>query len=275
VPIVVDLSHGGGDHLSVESLFTAGALAAAGVSAALYVVRSVTLRGRGANWPLSRDAAFIGGCAVLAAGTALTLPAMPFTGHIAQHLLVGMIAPLLIVLGRPVTLLLRTLRVGGRRAWVVCVLHTRVVRLAVLPPVAALSSVGGMWALYRTPLFEAIHDRPWLHATVHVHMMITGTLFMAAICQLDPVRRRYGLTVRGATLVAAGAAHAVLAKSLYELPPPNAAITGSDLRMGAQLMYYGGDVVEICIAAVLALTWYAAGGRALAHERRRLRAAAQ
>jgi putative membrane protein len=34
-------------------------------------------------------------------------------------------------------------------------------------------------------------------------------------------------------------------------------------------MYYGGDLVEIGLAAVVALQWYAAGGRALARAQRR------
>ena len=264
-----DFAHGDTGHVSAESLLSAGAIIAAGVCAVGYVVRSSALRARGVHWPLSLDAAFVGGCVALAAGAAWSLPAMPFTGHMAQHLLVGMVAPFLIVVGRPVTLLLRTFRVGSLRTRVLRVLHSRAARLAVFPPVAAAASIVGIWALYRTPLFAATHDHPWLHAAVHVHLVVSGTLFTAAVCQLDPVRRRYGLTLRAATLIATGAAHAVLAKSLYAWPPPSAVIARFDLQLGAQLMYYGGDAVEIAIAVVLAVSWYAAGGRAFARQQRR------
>jgi putative membrane protein len=37
------------------------------------------------------------------------------------------------------------------------------------------------------------------------------------------------------------------------------------LRTGAEVMYYGGDVAEIALAVTIAVTWYAAGGRALRH----------
>ncbi len=42
---------------------------------------------------------------------------------------------------------------------------------------------------------------------------------------------------------------------------------GPDARMAP--MYYGGDVVEIALAVVVAATWYAASGRALAQAARR------
>jgi len=272
---LIDLAHEAVEHSSTNLMFSVVGVAAAGVCGAWYLVRASRLRRRGLRWPLSRDAAFLGGCGVLAAGAAVGAPETPFTGHMAQHVLVGMVAPLLMVLGRPVTLLLRTLPVGVRRTEVLRILHSRVARVVVNPPVAALLSVGGMWALYRTPVFEASHDSPWLHAVVHLHMFVAGTLFTAAVCQLDPVIRRYTVTLRAVTLVAASAAHAVLAKSLSAWAPPGTAVAGADLQMGAQLMYYVGDVVEIGTAIVLALSWYAAGGRALAHEQRRSRVAAE
>jgi putative membrane protein len=89
------------------------------------------------------------------------------------------------------------------------------------------------------------------------------------VCQLDPLRRRYSLPLRAATLVAAAAAHGVISKTLYVTPPPDTAYDIADLQAGAQLMYYSGDVVEIATAIVLAATWYAAGGRALDRARRR------
>jgi putative membrane protein len=72
-------------------------------------------------------------------------------------------------------------------------------------------------------------------------------------------------------LLAVGAAHGVLAKTLYALPPPGTDFTTADLHSGAQWMYYGGDVVEAALAVVLGLGWYTAGGRARARRTRRSR----
>lgn len=189
-----------------------------------------------------------------------SLPGGAFTAHMAQHLVVGMAAPLLFVLARPLTLALRALAPGSARRGLVALAHSRVVGWLVFPPLAALLDVGGLWLLYRSGLFAAMqHDR-WLHAVVHLHVLAAGLLFTFAVCQLDAVRRRWSLTVRGTTLLAAGAAHAVLAKSLYAAAPPGTTFPAADLHTGAQLMYYGGDLVEAGLAVVLAASWYRATG---------------
>jgi putative membrane protein len=77
------------------------------------------------------------------------------------------------------------------------------------------------------------------------------------------VRHRYGAGLRAAALVAAAAAHAVLAKTLYLAPPPGVALTETDARIAAEVMYYGGDVAELALAAVIAAQWYARRGREL------------
>ncbi|MFD6172420.1 cytochrome c oxidase assembly protein [Streptomyces coeruleorubidus] len=70
--------------------------------------------------------------------------------------------------------------------------------------------MGGLWLLYRTELFATMRHQSLLHGVVHAHMLAAGLAFTFAVCRLDPVRRRWSVAVRGATLLAAGAAHAVL-----------------------------------------------------------------
>ncbi|CAM5255709.1 cytochrome c oxidase assembly protein [Streptomyces griseomycini] len=233
-----------------------------------YGVAAARLRRRGDAWPRWRDASFTAGGAALAWAAAGPLPGGPFTAHMVQHLIVGMTAPLLLVLARPLTLLLRALPPGAARGGILALAHSRAAGLLLLPPLAALLDVGGLWLLYRTGLFAALRHEPWLHALVHTHVLAAGLLFTFAVCQLDPVHRRWGTAVRGVTLLAAGTAHAVLAKSLYATAPPGTAFTAADLRTGAQVMYYGGDLVEAALAVVLAGSWYAATGRALTRRHR-------
>ncbi|MEU0466925.1 cytochrome c oxidase assembly protein [Amycolatopsis sp. NPDC006131] len=187
-------------------------------------------------WPRWRTISFTAGA--LAVVVTLSFPAHTFTAHMAQHLVVGMAGPLLLVLGRPVTLASRAWR--GRRA-LVRVLRSWPVAVLVFPPVAAVLDVGGLWLLYRTPLIAQAHQ-PWVQA----HVFAAGLLFTAAICQVEPVRHRHGLVLRGATLVLAGAAHGILAKTLY----------ADGFHAGAQVLYYGGDAVEIALALVICLQWY-------------------
>lgn len=242
---------------------TAATLVAVG-----YATAAARLRGRGDAWPRGRDASFTAGSAALACAATGPLPGGPFTAHMVQHLIVGMTAPLLLVLARPLTLVLRALPPGAGRQGLLILAHCRGAGWLLCPPLAALLDVGGLWLLYRTGLFAASHHRPWLHALVHTHVLVAGLLFTLAVCQLDPVRRRWGPATRGAALLAAGAAHAVLARSLYAAGPEGTAFTAADLRTGAQVMYYGGDLVEAGLAVVLAGSWYAAAGRAQKRRRR-------
>ncbi|MGW5973428.1 cytochrome c oxidase assembly protein [Streptomyces sp. NPDC055186] len=153
--------------------------------------------------------------------------------------------------GRRRTGVLRALAPGPARRGLPAVAHSRAVGLLTFPPAAALLDLGGLWVLYRTPLFSLTQREPWLHTLVHAHVVAAGLLFTCTVCQSDPVRRRWGVAVRGPTLLAAGAAHAVLAKSLYASPPPGTAFTAADLHTGAQVMYYGGDLVEVALAVGL------------------------
>lgn len=232
--------------------------------AAAYLLTARRMRRRGDRWPVGRDLAWVLGWCLVAAVLVVdgVVPAVvgPFAGHLAGHLLLGMAAPLLLVLGRPVTLALRAVGPGAARALLVRVARSRPVAVLTFPPVAAAIDAGGLWMIYRTPLFGMTHHHPVAHVLVHLHVVAAGVLFSWAVCGLDPVRRRSGLVLRGGALVAAAAAHAVLAKTLYVAGPPGTTFDVADLERAAMLMYYGGDVVEIALAVVLARQWYRSGG---------------
>ncbi|MET8897458.1 cytochrome c oxidase assembly protein [Streptomyces albogriseolus] len=102
-----------------------------------------------------------------------------------------------------------------------------------------------MAVLYRTGQWAAAHRNPLLSDALELHRVLAVLLFAMAVCRLDPVRGRCGLPLRAVTLLTAGAAHAVLAKGLYAAGPPGTSFAADDLRAGAQLMYYGGDAVEV------------------------------
>ncbi|WP_250292189.1 cytochrome c oxidase assembly protein [Streptomyces atroolivaceus] len=252
-------------HGLFEPVIAVAALLAAGT----YARAAGRLRHRGDVWPRWRGVSFTAGSAAVAWAAAGPVPGGPFTAHMTQHLILGMTAPLLLVLARPLTLALRILSPGVARRGLLALAHSRPADWLTFPPLAALLDLGGLWLLYRTELFSAMQHRPLLHAVVHAHVMAAGLLFTFAVCRLDPVRRRWGLLLRGTTLLAAGAAHAVLAKSLYGAPPPGTAFRAADLHTGSQVMYYGGDLVEAALATVLAASWYQFTGRVQMQRRRR------
>ena len=231
------------------------------VAAIAYVAATVSEGRRGSPWPSHRTALWMLGLVVAAATLASPLAHTGFTGHMAAHLLVGMLAPLLLVTAAPITLALRTLHtVPARR--LSRLLKSTPARILIHPITAAVLNVGSLWVLYRTPLFEAVQVSPLLHAAVMVHFLLAGYLFTASIVSRDPSPHRASFPMRSAVLLLALAAHGALAKSLYAYPPPG--VAAADAHAGAQLMFYGGDAVDLVIIVLLCLRWYRATGRRLA-----------
>lgn len=230
------------------------------VLAALGYLYGVSRLGSG-GWPRHRTALWLAG--LLAAGAATLGPIAEaghhdFRAHMVGHLLLGMAAPLLLVRAAPVTLLLRALPVGSARrvSWV---LRSRGIRLLTEPVVAATLDLGGLWVLYRTDLFALTHDHELVHLAVHVHVLAAGCLFATAVIGIDPMPHRRSFTHRGVVLVLAAAAHAVLAKSIYADAPEG--VGAAAARTAGMIMYYGGDVIELAMVAVLWADWYRRRGR--------------
>lgn len=226
------------------------------VVAYLWLAAHATRAGAGRRWPAWRTLVF-------GVGTALTVWALAsplheaghgsFTAHMAQHLVVGMLGPFLMVLGAPVTLVLR----WGPRGWRPVVgrfLHTRFVRVVAHPLVALFLSVGSLPVLYGSGLYAASTGRPWLHALVHLHFFASGYLFAWVICGPDPAPRRPSVPRRLVVLGVAVAVHATVSQLMYAGVFP-AGVDPVDLRRGATLMYYGGDLIELALAVALVTQW--------------------
>lgn len=210
-------------------------MTAAAVAWALVAAAAVyTAAARRRPWPPHRTACWYAGLAAIAAASALL--GGDDTAHMTGHLLLGMVAPLLLVLAAPVTLALRALPVAAARRL------TRVLkRTAPLthPVVAGILDIGGLWLVYTTGL----HAEP----LVQLHVLAAGYLFTTSVVKVDPLPHRASPAVRAAALVAAAAAHGILAKHLWATDP--------DLRTGAMVMYYGGDAVEVALAVLLCREW--------------------
>lgn len=226
-----------------------------------YAVGVLAQRRRGRRWPWYRCAFWSAGVLLAATGFVGPFAAAShgeFVAHMWVHLLVGMAAPLFLVWGAPVTLALRSLHVVPARR-LSRLLRARPVRFVTTPFVAALFNVGGLWVLYTTPLYTAMQDNLLLHVVVMAHVLLAGFVFTAAIIPADPTPHRAGFLHRAIVAVLAFAAHGVLAKTLYAAPPSG--VAAADALIGSQVMFVGGDLVDIVIVTVLCAQWYRAAGR--------------
>ena len=239
--------------------------------AALYLVGVRRLVRRGDRWPLARTASALGSVVVFAAALLppVSTHADVFAVHVVGHLLLAMLAPLLLALSAPVTLVLRTVAVPARRR-VLAVLHSRAARVLSSAPIVLVLEIGGMYAFYLTPLFRLAHEYEWLYLLVHVHMVSAGWLFSTVVAGRDPLPHRPGMPGALTMLLLAGAAHGILAKLMYAHDLPVMAGTPSQVQLAAQVMFSGGDLVELATAVAVMTGWYAREGRM--HRRAAVRA---
>ena len=253
--------HGLGAKLGAEAASAPFPLAGVVLGGALllflvaYVVLVRAGRRRGRAWSDARTLSAAAGvvAGVVAVGPLGVAGHHDFTAHMWGHLLLGMLAPLLLVLSAPVTVALRGLPVAWARR-LSRVLSTPYVRVVSHPVVAGLLNIGGLWLLYTTPLHAWMHASAVGHLLVHVHVLLAGWVFTAAILQVDPAPHPHGHPLRAGVLVAFLALHAILSKHVYAHPPAGVGV--AEAQAGAQLMYYGGDWIDLVLIAVFCLDWY-------------------
>jgi cytochrome c oxidase assembly factor CtaG len=119
-----------------------------------------------------------------------------FSAHMIQHLLLMMVAAPLLVLGAPITLLLRVSSPEARRKWILPVLHSRIVSIISYPVVAWVLFAGVMWFTHFSPIFDAALDDFALHRLEHALYLGTAMLFWWPVIGADPSPHRMSYPAR-------------------------------------------------------------------------------
>jgi|LakMenEpi03Aug12_release.lakeMendotaPanAssembly.Ray.scaffolds.fasta_scaffold16118_4 putative copper resistance protein D len=190
---------------------------------ALYIKGVAVLKKRGDSWPVGRTIAFAFGIAAidLATSGGLGVYALfSFQYHMIAHMILGMLAPIGLVLGAPITLALRTLPQGrtpderGVRGSLLAALHSRYSGIITNPVVALALFDGSLFVLYFTDLFGILMQNHVGHLFMNIHFMLAGFLFFHVIIGIDPNPRRIPHIVRMVMLFAAMSIHAFFAIAL-------------------------------------------------------------
>ncbi|WP_246153244.1 cytochrome c oxidase assembly protein [Salinicoccus hispanicus] len=243
------------NHANFAALEIAVGIIAA-VALCLYLSAMLISNRKYSKWKASRYFWWVLG--IIFAASALSGPLAElshdnFIAHMVGHLLLGMLAPLLIVFSRPMMLLMRTLPVQTAKR-VSHLLNSRYVKFITNPTAAAILNIGGLYLLYMTDLFTLMHTSLWLYALVHLHVFLAGYLFTISIIYTDITTHRYSFIYRGIVLVLALGFHKVLSKLIYAHPPGS--ILKTEAETGAMLMYYGGDIIDLMLIIILCYQWY-------------------
>jgi cytochrome c oxidase assembly factor CtaG/putative copper export protein len=196
---------------------------AAIVAAVLYVTAVRRLHRRGDHWPPGRTVAWVAGCAVVLIATSSGIgryAEVQFSMHMIAHMLLGMIAPILLVLGGPVSLALRALPAAGRgdvpglREAVVGALHSKLARFVTHPLFVFPLFVLSFYVLYFSSLFETMIGSHLGHLVMNLHFLLVGYLYYWVIIGVDPTPRQLHPMIKLAMLVGALPFHAFFGLAL-------------------------------------------------------------
>ncbi|TQR88330.1 copper resistance protein CopD [Mycobacterium hodleri] len=249
---------------------------AAIVFAGLYLAGVWRLRKRGDAWPTGRIVAWLCGCAVLlfatSSGIGRYMPAM-FSMHMAAHMLLSMLVPVLLVLGAPVTLALRALPAArgddppGPREWLLAALHSRVSRFLTNPIVATIIFVSGFYGLYFGGIFDVAVTSHAAHVAMNLHFLLTGYLFYWVVIGVDPTPRPIPPIAKLAVVFGSLPLHAffgvvlmgtkaVLAGDFYKsLQLPWHTDLLADQRLGGGIAWSAGEVPLVLVLIALFIQW--------------------
>jgi putative membrane protein len=233
----------------------------------LALVRRVD-RGHPANpVPRRRTVAFLAGLAAIAVALLSGIEAYDttlFSVHMVQHLLLTLVAAPLIVLGGPVTLLLRAASPNVRRRILLPILHSRVLRVLGFPVIAGVLFAAVMWGTHFSVVFEAALEDPFVHQLEHALYLGAGLLFWWPAVGLDPSPWRMSHPVRAMYVFLQMPQGTFLAVTILNSSTPlyahYATLVRSwgptpleDQQMAGGVMWLGGDLIFVAaIAAILA-----------------------
>lgn len=241
----------------------------------LYVVGVARLaRSEGDPWPWPRTAAFLGGLAAVAVALDSVLGAYDdvlFADHIAQHLVLVMVAAPLLAMGAPVELARRA--TGGRlhRA-VTAALRSRPAEVVGHPLLgfglcAVAIPVGHLTGLYDVTLTNVA-----VHGSEHVVLLAIGYLFWRPVVAVEPSRHPLTPGARVLYLVLAlpitACTGLALSSADHELFPvyltmhrPWGPSRLGDLHDGGRILWIGGDAVLLGAVGITGARWLRAQRR--------------
>lgn len=241
----------------------------------LYLAGVRKLAKRGDHWPVGRTIAWIIGLVLFFYTTNGALNSYErylFSVHMIGHMMLAMVIPLILVLGAPITLLLRAVDKRhdgswGAREWALWAVQTPYSKFITHPLVVSVIFVGSLWVFYFTPMLEWAMREHLGHQFMIIHFTISGYLFSLSMIGIDPVPYRFPYSMRILTLFATMAAHAFFGVTVMSSTGLLAAdwfgamgrtwglAPLADQAAGGSIAWGIGEFPTLALAIIVAIQW--------------------
>ncbi|MDA0264390.1 MAG: cytochrome c oxidase assembly protein [Chloroflexi bacterium] len=191
--------------------------------------------------------------------------------HQLQHFILRMLAPLLILLGAPLTPVLRGLPPWALQGFVKPTVRSPLARAAydkLTNPVITVFIFMAVLYLWQIPGgFNLALRNEFIHALMHITMMSSGFIFYWAVIDPKPHRSRvhYGVrvlylglivlpnTILGAVITFSRS----VVYSYYETAyRPFDMSVMTDQQIGGLILWVPGDMMSILVAGIVMIMWY-------------------
>jgi cytochrome c oxidase assembly factor CtaG len=151
----------------------------------------------GGDWPVARRIWFLGlGLGFLVVATMSWVGAYSpvlFYARAVQTVLLVLVVPLFLALGRPITLACRVFpRASGR---IEAAIRSRPARILTFPAITTLALVGVPFVMYFTSWYTHVFQSGTVRELTYLVLMAPGLLFFWTLLRVDPVPKEYPYVV--------------------------------------------------------------------------------
>ncbi|HUZ20635.1 MAG TPA: cytochrome c oxidase assembly protein [Acidimicrobiales bacterium] len=248
------------------SAFPLSMLALLVAVAVWYLRADWSLAARGRRWPGGRTAAFMAG--LVSIDIALQSPVAAFTGsyfqaHVIQHLVLMAVAPPLLALGAPSTLLLQTAGRRTKQRWI-ALLRSRPFAALSHPITAWFLYFGLMVAFFLTPLVNVAMNHMALMDFLNLTFFFGGTLYWWPMIGNDPIMHgRMGHGARMLNILLGSGVEAFLGVAILANVHPIASMYNlASTHAGGALLWTSTEVVTLAAFVPIYLQWMRSEDRA-------------
>jgi cytochrome c oxidase assembly factor CtaG len=240
------------------------------VAGGLYLWGVVRVRRRhpARPWPLWRTAMFLGGLAVVVIATESGIGSYDdvlFWDHMVQHLLLLMVAPPMLVVGQPATLLLHASR-NPLHTWTKKLLRSHAVTWITWPPFTVGLYVAVIVGTHLTGFMNLVLSNDAVHEGEHVLYLVAGYLYFLPLLGREPIRWRVSYPIRIFLLFLAMPVDAftglVLGSEsgnpfpgLANQRPAWAPSPITDVHIGGAVMWVGGSGIMFVLMMTVFFAW--------------------
>jgi putative copper resistance protein D len=217
-------------------------------------------------WPLHRTIPFFLGLLVINLATQSGIGSYDdtlFWDHMIQHLMLIMIAPPLLVVGQPVTLLLHASR-NPVHATVKKIIRSRPIQAITWPPFGVLAYVATIVGTHLTNFMNLVTEHNSVHDAEHILYLVVGYLYFLPLLGREPIKWKVSYPLRLFLLFIAMPVDAFTGVVLgsYRADPfvpmeprswgPSAV---NDLHEGGAVMWIGGAAIMFVVIMVTFFQW--------------------